>query len=105
MRLSNKQIQIIVNICAEIVGEQARVLLYGSRLDDSKKGGDVDLLVEADTLLTMNQRAKLKLALESQLHLPVDILVAKKGATEGAFLALARHTAIPLVLPTAVSDA
>jgi predicted nucleotidyltransferase len=104
MRLSNKQVQIIVNICAEAFGGQARVLLYGSRLDNSKKGGDVDLLVEADIQPTMKQRAKLKLALESQLHLPVDILVAKKGATEGAFLALARHTAIPLVLPIAVSD-
>jgi predicted nucleotidyltransferase len=46
MRITNKQRQGIKNIVTTIAGSQATIILFGSRVDDSKKGGDVDILVD-----------------------------------------------------------
>lgn len=46
MRLTQTQISAIRAIVLEQAGEEATVRLFGSRLDDAAKGGDVDLLVE-----------------------------------------------------------
>ena len=46
MRLNEEQAHQIHKIALEIAGEGARVRLFGSRLDDSARGGDVDLLLE-----------------------------------------------------------
>ena len=48
MRLANENILIIKNCVQYIFGENARVYLFGSRVDDSKKGGDIDLYLEID---------------------------------------------------------
>ena len=45
MRLSRKEIEIILNVAQKIYGTSVKVYLFGSRTDDSKKGGDIDLLV------------------------------------------------------------
>lgn len=46
MRLTPAQIERIRSAVADLAGAQATVRLFGSRLDDSARGGDVDLLVE-----------------------------------------------------------
>jgi len=46
MRLSDDQVRHIVNATHELAGHDAQVLLFGSRLHDAVKGGDIDLLVE-----------------------------------------------------------
>lgn len=49
MRLSVKEIDEIVRVTKEVYGKNARVYLFGSRLDDKKRGGDIDLLVRTDS--------------------------------------------------------
>ena len=44
MRLSNKQHQAIKNTFIEVF-ESGDIYLFGSRVDDSKKGGDIDLYI------------------------------------------------------------
>lgn len=46
MRLNEQQTKMIRDLTRHIAGTQARVRVFGSRLDDHAKGGDVDLLVE-----------------------------------------------------------
>lgn len=46
MRISQKQHDDIKEIVSQLAGSQAVVTLFGSRVDDAKKGGDLDLLVE-----------------------------------------------------------
>ncbi len=52
MRLLETQRQAIKNIVADIVGAGSRVWLFGSRADDTKLGGDIDLLIETDAILS-----------------------------------------------------
>jgi hypothetical protein len=46
MRISEQQSQSIGQIVRNTAGSEARVRLFGSRLDDAALGGDLDLLVE-----------------------------------------------------------
>lgn len=46
VRLSPEQLAMIPAIVADLAGPEASVRLFGSRLDDTARGGDVDLLVE-----------------------------------------------------------
>jgi uncharacterized protein len=44
MRFPEQQIQVFKNTAQAVLGEGAQVTLFGSRVDDAKKGGDIDLL-------------------------------------------------------------
>jgi len=46
MRVTPEQIKSIKHIISEVVGEEVNVILFGSRTDDSQRGGDVDILLE-----------------------------------------------------------
>jgi predicted nucleotidyltransferase len=46
MRLTPDQIDTIKSTAQAVLGEGAQVTLFGSRVHDEQKGGDVDLMVE-----------------------------------------------------------
>ena len=46
MRQSPAQIEMTRNTAQLVLGDIVRITLFGSRVDDHAKGGDVDLLVE-----------------------------------------------------------
>lgn len=48
MRLTPLQIQVIRQGAIDLAGDAARVWLFGSRVHDDLRGGDVDLLLELD---------------------------------------------------------
>lgn len=48
MRLVPEQIEIIKSSVRSLAGSSAKVLLFGSRVDDEARGGDIDLFVEID---------------------------------------------------------
>lgn len=45
MRLSKREIEAILQVAEDIYGTDVKVYLFGSRVDDSRRGGDIDLLV------------------------------------------------------------
>ena len=48
MRLTPAQIDTIKSTAQAVLGEGAQVTLFGSRVDDTLKGGDVDLMVAVE---------------------------------------------------------
>jgi predicted nucleotidyltransferase len=48
MRLTDNEIQIIRDAVLDVLGENTRIVLFGSRVDDTLKGGDIDLMIELD---------------------------------------------------------
>jgi predicted nucleotidyltransferase len=49
MRLTEYQQEQIHNSLFEVFGNKIEIILFGSRVNDAAKGGDIDLLVEADS--------------------------------------------------------
>ncbi|WP_456488254.1 nucleotidyltransferase domain-containing protein [Caminibacter pacificus] len=76
MRLSQKEIETIKKIIIDFFGE-SEIYLFGSRVDDMKVGGDIDLFVipknREGNLFEKKIKASVKL--ENLLQLPVDIVV------------------------------
>ena len=79
MRLTNTQIDIIQKETSQNFGEDALIWLFGSRLDDAKRGGDVDLYIETSRRQTLVAELRCKIALEDSLDLSVDLVVKEPG--------------------------
>jgi predicted nucleotidyltransferase len=79
MRLTEKQVDIIREGVIKHFGEKSAVYLFGSRVDDTKKGGDIDLLVEAVYSFEELFLKKVNLLTELQLKLgerKIDIITS-----------------------------
>lgn len=76
MRISNTQAEQAVSIIRDSLGSDAAVWLFGSRTDDSKRGGDVDLYAESslDGVL-LNETVRAKIALNDLFGRSVDLIV------------------------------
>ena len=79
MRLTPEQAQTIRQHISSHLGSHARVWLFGSRVDDSRRGGDVDLYVEPKEPADLVARLRCKSALVDALDLNVDLVVQQPG--------------------------
>lgn len=67
MRLTDEQALVICQIVRQVEGKQSLVRVFGSRLDDTAHGGDLDLMLEIQTpapmLLVKKSSVRLALSL------------------------------------------
>lgn len=80
-------------------------MLFGSRVDDSKRGGDIDILVESDEPLDAGVRHKLEALSDMHIRLgdrKIDFVLASPPGSAGdaqdgrRIVQIARETGIPL---------
>ena len=75
MRLSDWERNAIVS-AVHGFDAQAQVFLFGSRVDDAKKGGDIDLLVRSDSIGPAERRQIRRSICDVIGEQKIDILVA-----------------------------
>jgi len=78
MRLSESTCAVIRSTVQDVFGSGATVKLFGSRINDNARGGDIDLLVELASASTELERKTLQLITKLQLRIgdqPIDLLV------------------------------
>ena len=70
MRLAPHHVLTIRQLVTQLAGEHARVWLFGSRVRDEARGGDVDLLLELDA--DVAEPAQLAASLASRVSRSMD---------------------------------
>lgn len=79
MRLTEEQIVAIRQLAVELAGDQVRVRVFGSRLDDTARGGDLDIMLELPepvdnaALLAAQMSARVSRAMHGR---KVDVLIS-----------------------------
>jgi len=98
MRLTRQQQQIIKKQVLNVFGTHAQVLLFGSRVIDKEKGGDIDLLIELEQADNDLLKKNLKLNAILQIALgglqKIDIITHVKGSAETSLHKVARNTGV-----------
>jgi predicted nucleotidyltransferase len=95
MRLTPDQAEAIRSSVHLHMGMQSRIWLFGSRVDDKRRGGDVDLYVEPESTPALMDCLRCKVALADALHLNVDLIVQQPGCDLPIYR-IARHHGVPL---------
>ena len=75
MRLNEKEVSLIKSTLVAVFGD-VKIYLFGSRVDESKKGGDIDLFVISNNA-TFANKIKASAKLKRVLHKPVDLVLHK----------------------------
>jgi len=56
MRISDQEKFLFIQYAKKHFGNQMHLYLFGSRIDDDKKGGDIDLFLDSKIDITMQQQ-------------------------------------------------
>jgi predicted nucleotidyltransferase len=99
MRLTPAQIDTIKSTTQAVLGEGARVTLFGSRVDDQAKGGDVDLMIEVRQ--TLQEPALIAARIASQISRAmhgrkVDVLLKAPNLLEQPIHRIAQQQGVAL---------
>lgn len=84
MRISNFERNSIIKNAKKIFGRDVEIFLFGSRIDDNKKGGDIDLYVKTNIKDDLHQKKfDFIIALEDEIgEQKIDVIIAKDSTRE-----------------------
>lgn len=98
MRLTKAEQDAIRRTAADVFGPGTVVRLFGSRVDDAKRGGDIDLHIETTAgRATFRHEARFLHALESAIgERRVDLVVRERGCDPRPIDRIAMETGVVL---------
>lgn len=99
MRLTPDQEQIIKSTVARVLEAESRVWLFGSRVDDELRGGDIDLLIETEAAFP--NRAKMLCRIYGALiyalgDRKLDVLLKDARTRDAPIFNIAKRTGVLL---------
>ena len=75
MRLKPHDISVIKSILLENIAD-AKIFLFGSRIDDSKRGGDIDLFIQTGIDITLKDELKILALMEMRgIRRKIDLII------------------------------
>lgn len=102
MRLTNEQRHAIADTARDLFAPGTTVLLFGSRVDDHRRGGDIDLLIETPEPMTPAQLVDHRARFVSRLYCVLDeqridaVITARHQADARPIVANAKRTGVLL---------
>jgi len=98
MRIKKNDIDVIKSATASVFGGEAKVYLFGSRTDDNKKGGDIDLYIETnpDKNLIKRKLEMLKILHTKLGEQKIDIIINDNTSADKYIYTVARNEGIAL---------
>ncbi|KAF0203876.1 MAG: DNA polymerase beta [Gallionellaceae bacterium] len=99
MRLTSEQEQIIKSTVDRVLEAESRVWLFGSRVDDELRGGDIDLLIETEAAFP--NRAKMLCRIYGALiyalgDRKLDVLLKDARTRDAPIFNIAKRTGVLL---------
>jgi uncharacterized protein len=96
MRLSDKEVTSIKAVANSVFGENTLVILFGSRTEDNKKGGDIDLLIKCSKTISRAELYQMKLKFLVQLKKrigdqKIDLIIAGGQEHNSIFSTVAKE--------------
>lgn len=99
MRLSTYQVAKIKEAVNAVLGVEAKVKLFGSRIDDEQRGGDIDLYIETSNELPDYVSAACQIAAKIQMSLgdqKIDVVIGAPNIKEQPIHRVAKEQGIEL---------
>ncbi|WP_457642989.1 nucleotidyltransferase domain-containing protein [Persephonella sp.] len=94
LRLSEDEIRIIKETAKEVFGKNTKIYIFGSRVDLTKKGGDIDIFIIPESRNNLFEK-KLKFLVKLKTKIgeqKIDVIV--KGLDKGEIVNIAKKTGV-----------
>jgi len=98
MRISKKTLNIIKELAIKHFGKDIDVRIFGSRTDDRRRGGDLDIYIEASKDIELDIRARFLSELKTKIgDQKIDLIIQRKDRpVEGTIHNYAKKTGIKI---------
>ena len=98
MRISKDMAAALVILAKQHIAEDAQVWLFGSRVKDDARGGDIDIMIEASCINNpLEKKIKFRLAFEDEWgEQKLDILLHDTSRSDQPIHEVVRETGILL---------
>jgi predicted nucleotidyltransferase len=99
VRLTPEQVHAIRQTAQQVLGDGARVSVFGSMALDQRKGGDIDLFFETDAALPNRAQAICELSGALTFALGdrrIDIILKDANTPPARIFEIAKRTGVPL---------
>jgi hypothetical protein len=99
MRLSDFEIESIKSLASLHFGTSAQVFLFGSRTNNLKRGGDIDLFIRKPTGHPLSVRTKINFISDLVLKIgeqSIDVVLENRDMKDSVFIKTINQTGIQL---------